>query len=145
MATERASRKQGPLSVVERGDQRNDREGQDVNMAEVERETTIAQLRDTLKGLRAQVEQLSQSVAEIGDRAGKKVVDGVTAGKDTTVAAVESHPFYAILAASAAAFLLGRLTVTPERGIAERTYGRLHDLALGLEPRITEALRSRTR
>ena len=84
-------------------------------------------------------------LAEIGGKAGKSVVNTVTSGKESAVATVETHPFYAILAASAAAFLLGRMSVAPERGVAERTYDRLHDLALRLEPRVSEALRSRMR
>lgn len=145
MPATRKNQEAAPLSVVTRGDKDNNPEAQDINMAENNQETTIEQLRDTLKGLRLQVEQLSQSMVDIGDRAGKTVVGGVAAGKDKAVSAVETHPFYAILAASAVAFALGRLSVTPERGVAERAYDRLHDLALRLEPRFSEAVRARMR
>ena len=145
MAATRKNQEATPLSVVARGVKGSNQENQEIDMAENDHETTIDQLRETLKGLRLQVEQLSQSMLDIGDRAGKTVVGGVVAGKDSAVAAVETHPFYAILAASAVAFALGRLSVTPERGVAERAYDRLHDMASRLEPRLAEAVRARMR
>lgn len=141
MAAVRKNQEATPLSVVTRGVKGSNQENQEIDMAENDNETTIDQLRETLKGLRLQVEQLSQSMAKIGDRATKTVV----AGKDSAVSAVETHPFYAIFAASAVAFALGRLSVTPERGVAERTYDRLHDMASRLDPRLVEAIRARMR
>jgi ElaB/YqjD/DUF883 family membrane-anchored ribosome-binding protein len=145
MPAPRKDQEAAPLSVVTRREKDKNPEAHDIDMAENDQETTIEQLRHTLKGLRQQVEQLSQSMVDIGDRASKTVVEGVVAGKDKAVSTVETHPFYAILAAAAVAFALGRLSVTPERGVAERAYDRLHDLALRLEPRFSEAVRNRIR
>lgn len=145
MAAVRKNQEATPLSVVTRGVKGSNQENQEIDMTDTDHETTIDQLRETLRGLRLQVEQLSQSMVEIGDRAGKTVVGGVVAGKDSAVSAVQTHPFYAILAASAVAFVLGRLSVTPERGVAERTYDRLHDMASRLDPRLIDAVRARLR
>jgi ElaB/YqjD/DUF883 family membrane-anchored ribosome-binding protein len=118
-------------------------EADDMDRTEDDRETTISQLAESLKRLRAQVDQLSSSLAAASGRAGKAVTDTASVATDTVTSTVRTYPFYSLLAASAAAFLIGRLTVVPQRGIAERGYDRLSDLASRLPPHLMDAVRSR--
>jgi ElaB/YqjD/DUF883 family membrane-anchored ribosome-binding protein len=108
-------------------------------------DATIAQLSESLKALKAQVEQLSGSVAAAGGRAGKAVADSASVAADTMTSTVRTYPFYSVLAASAVAFIIGRLTVVPQRGVADRTYDRFADLASKLPPHLLDALRSKLR
>ena len=118
-------------------------EASDMEKTEDISETTISQLSESLKALRAQVEQLSSSLATVSGRAGRAVADTAGVATDTVTSTVRTYPFYSVLAASAAAFLIGRLTVVPQRGIADRTYDRLSDLASRLPPHLVDAVRSR--
>lgn len=129
-----------PLAVVGK-----DRitEADDMNKTEDDHDATISQLSESLKSLKAQVEQLSSSLAAASSRAGKAVVDTAGVATDTVTSTVRTYPFYSVLAASAVAFLIGRLTVVPQRGIADRTYDRLSDLASRLPPHLMDAVRSR--
>lgn len=129
-----------PLAVVGK-DQIT--EAVDMEKIEDDRETTISQLAESLKALRAEVEQLSGSLAATSARAGRAVADTAGAASDTVTSTVRTYPFYSVLAASAAAFLIGRLTIVPQRGIAERGYDRLADLASRLPPHLMDAVRSR--
>jgi ElaB/YqjD/DUF883 family membrane-anchored ribosome-binding protein len=131
-----------PLAVVSKDGIKEDSQQQDSSMTEDERQTTISQLTENLKALRSQVEQLSSSLAQVSGKAGRAVADGAGTATDAVATTVRTYPFYAVMAASAAAFLLGRLTVSPERGVADRAYDRLHDLAGRLQPYIVEAMRA---
>lgn len=111
--------------------------------AESSREATISQISDSLKALKSQVEQLSSSLASASGKAGKAVAHTAGAATDTVTTTVRTYPFYSILAASAAAFLIGRLTVEPQRGVADRAYDRFADLAARFPPQLVEAIRSR--
>lgn len=110
---------------------------------EDERDATIAQLTENLRALRAQVEQLSHSLTKAGGQATKAVAHSAEVATDTLTSTVRTYPFYSVLAASAAAFLLGRLTVVPQRGIADRAYDRFSDIASRLPPNILDAVRAR--
>jgi ElaB/YqjD/DUF883 family membrane-anchored ribosome-binding protein len=110
---------------------------------EDERDATIAQLTENLKALRAQVEQLSRSLTKAGGKATKAVTHSAEVATDTLTSTVRTYPFYSVLAASAAAFLLGRLTVAPPRSIADRAYDRFSDMAARLPPNLLDAVRAR--
>jgi ElaB/YqjD/DUF883 family membrane-anchored ribosome-binding protein len=129
-----------PLAVVGK-DQIT--EASTMDDTEDSKETTIAQLADSLKALKAQVEQLSGSLAAASGRAGKAVAQTAESATDTVTSTVRTYPFYSVLAASAAAFLIGRLTVVPQRGVADRAYDRLSDFASRLPPHLMDAVRSR--
>lgn len=131
-----------PLAVV--GKERIT-EASEMDKNDDDRETTISQLAENLKALRAQVEQLSSSLAAAGGRAGKAVVDTAGVATDSVTSTVRTYPFYSLVAASAAAFIIGRLTVVPQRGIADRTYDRFSDLVARLQPHVVDAVRSRLR
>lgn len=128
-----------PLAVVGKEGIKEGSEGQGTAMTDEERQTTISQLTENLKALRAQVEQLSGSLAQAS---GKAVADTAGAATETVTSTVRTYPFYTVLAASAAAFILGRLSVTPERAVTDRAYDRLHDLAARLQPYLMDAMRS---
>jgi ElaB/YqjD/DUF883 family membrane-anchored ribosome-binding protein len=110
---------------------------------EGERDATIAQLTENLKALRAQVEQLSRSLTKAGGKATKAVTQSAEVATDTLTSTVRTYPFYSVLAASAVAFLLGRLTVAPPRSIADRAYDRFSDMAARLPPNLLDAVRAR--
>ena len=111
--------------------------------ADAERETTIAQLTESLKTLKAQVEQLSGSLAAASGKATRAVSHSAEVATDSVTATVRSYPFYSVLAASAVAFLLGRASVAPPRSMADRTYDRISDLASRLPPHLMDAIRTR--
>lgn len=116
----------------------------DAAKTDAERETTIAHLTESLKTLRAQVEQLSSSVAKVGGKATRAVTHTAEAATDTVTSTVRTYPFYSVLAASTVAFLLGRLSATPPASsMADRTYGRLSDMASRLPPHLIDAIRAR--
>lgn len=131
-----------PLAVVGK-----DRitEAEDMEKTEEITDNTVSQLAENLKALKAQVEQLSNSLAAASSRAGKAVADTAGVATDTVTSTVRTYPFYSVLAASAAAFLIGRLTVLPPQSVADRTYDRLSDLASRLPPHLMDAVRSRLR
>lgn len=131
-----------PLAVVGKEGIKEGSEAQGTAMTDEERQTTISQLTENLKALRAQVEQLSGSLAQASGKAGKAVADTAGAATETVTSTVRTYPFYTVLAASAAAFILGRLSVTPERAVTDRAYDRLHDLAARLQPYLMDAMRS---
>lgn len=132
-----------PLAVVSKDGIKEASENQDdTDMAE-ERETTIAQLTESLKTLRAQVEQLSGALASASGKATRAVTHTAEAATDTVTSTVRTYPFYSVLAASAAAFLLGRLSAAPPRSTADRTYDRFSDVVSRLQPHVMDAIRSR--
>ena len=117
-------------------------------MTNDERQTAIRQLNDQLKALREQVETLSGSLARMGGKAGRAVAGTAGAATETVTTTVRTYPFYAVLAASAAAFLLGRLSASPPPSLSERGYDhlrRLRDLAAHLPPQVLDTLRSSIR
>ena len=73
------------------------------------------------------VEQLSASLAEVGGRAGKAVAQTAGSATDSVTSTVRNYPFYAVLGASAAAFLLGRMSVAHPATFSDRAYGQLRD------------------
>ena len=105
-------------------------------MTDEEKQTTIAQLNETLKSLRSQVESLSSSLAHASGKAGKAVAHGATAATDTVTTTVREYPFYAVAAASAVAFLLGRLSAPQPESFSDRAYGHLRDGWRGARDRI---------
>ena len=136
-----------PLAVVGKD---SIAEAPEMDRAEDERAATFSHRNVNLAALKAQVVQLSKSLAAASSRAGKAVADTAGAATDTVTSTVRTYPFYSLLAASAAAFLIGRLTVVPQRGVADRaydrlsdSYGRLSDLASRLSPQIADAVRAR--
>ena len=135
-----------PLAVVGKDGIKEDGAIQEETMTEDERQTTISHLTENLKSLRAQVEQLSSSLAEVSGKAGKAVVNTAGAATDTVTSTVRTYPFYTVFAASALAFLLGRLTVTPAQSPAERTLdhllGTLRDARARLPSHLAESLKS---
>jgi hypothetical protein len=134
-----------PLAVVGKDGITDASENEDSMKTDEERESTIAQLTESLKALRTQVEQLSGSLAKASGKATRAV--GHTAGTtaDTVTSTVRAYPFYSVLAASAAAFLIGRLSVVPQSSRLDRTYDRLSDLASRLQPHLVDAIRSKMR
>ena len=132
-----------PLAVVGKDGVKEASENEDSMKADEDRETTIAQLTESLKALRAQVEQLSGSLARASSKATKAVSDTAGTATDTVTSTVRTYPFYSVLAASAAAFLIGRLSVVPQPSRIDRTYDRLSDLASRLQPHLIDAIRSR--
>lgn len=131
-----------PLAVVGK-----DRitEAHEMDKTDETSDTTISQLAENLRTLKAQVDQLSNSLAAAGSRASKAVADSAGAATDQVTSTVRTYPFYSILAASAAAFLIGRLTAVPPRGVADTTYDRLSDLVTRLQPHVVDAVRARLR
>lgn len=136
-----------PLAVV--GNDEIKEGNQETAMTEEERQSTINHLTENLKALRAQVDQLSTSLAHVGGKAGKAVAHGATAATDTVTTTVRTYPFYAMLAASAAAFLVGRLSATQPASVSDRAYGQLRDAlrmaGSRLPSNIAETLRSSIR
>ena len=132
-----------PLAVVGKEGITEGSENQDVAKTDAERDTTIAQLTESLKTLRSQVEQLSSSLAKAGGKATRAVGHTAEAATDTVTSTVRTYPFYSVLAASAVAFLLGRLSVTPPASVVDRSYGRLSDLAARLPPHLMDAIRAK--
>ena len=132
-----------PLAVVGKDGIEEASDNQDGATMDEERETTIAQLTESLKALRTQVEQISSSLAKASGKATKAVTHTAEAATDTVTSTVRTYPFYSVLAASAVAFLIGRLTVTPQRGVADRTYDRLYDMASRLPPHLMDAIRAK--
>ena len=132
-----------PLAVVGKDGITEASGNEETSRMDEERETTIAQLTESLKTLRAQVEQLSGSLAKASGKATRAVTHTAEAATDTVTSTVRTYPFYSVLAASAVAFLLGRLSATPQPSMADRTYGRLSDIASRLPPHLIEARRAR--
>lgn len=132
-----------PLAVVGKDGITEGSENQDAAKTDAERDTTIAQLTESLKTLRSQVEQLSSSLAKASGKATRAVTHTAEVATDSVTSTVRTYPFYSVLAASAVAFLLGRLSATPPAGMADRTYGRLSDLASRLPPHLMDAIRAR--
>lgn len=134
-----------PLAVVGKDGIKEASENEDNMKADAERETTIAQLTESLKALRAQVEQLSSSLSRASRKASKAVSYTAETATDTVTSTVRTYPFYSVLAASAAAFLIGRLSVSPQSSRFDQTYDRLADLASRLQPHLIDAIRARMR
>jgi ElaB/YqjD/DUF883 family membrane-anchored ribosome-binding protein len=132
-----------PLAVVGKDGINETPESEDG--MKVDEETTIAQLTESLKALRTQVEQLSGSLAKASGKATKAVSHAAEATTDTVTSTVREYPFYSVLAASAAAFLIGRLSVVQQPSKVDRTYDRLSDLVSRLQPQLVDAVRSRLR
>jgi ElaB/YqjD/DUF883 family membrane-anchored ribosome-binding protein len=149
MAVGRKIGEKVPLAVVGKGTITASDNDQENTMTDDERHTAIQQLGDQLKSLREQVESLSGSLAQIGGKAGKAVARGASVATDTVTDTVRTYPFYTVFAASAAAFLLGRLSVVQEPSYAERRYGqlrdRLSDLGSKIPPNLIEQIRSSLR
>lgn len=134
-----------PLAVVGKDGIKEASESEDTMKADEDRETTIAQLTESLKALRSQVEQLSNSLAKASGKATKAVGHSAEVASDTVTSTVRTYPFYSVLAASAAAFVIGRLSVVPQPSRVDRTYDRLSDFASRLQPHLIDTLRSRMR
>jgi len=132
-----------PLAVVGKDGIKDASENEDGMKADGEHETTVAQLTESLKALRAQVEQLSGSLAKASSKATKAVSHTAGTATNTVTSTVRTYPFYSVLAASAAAFLIGRLSVAPQSGRFDQTYDRLSDLVSRLQPHLIDAIRSR--
>lgn len=130
-----------PLAVVGKDGIKEDSD--EMANFEDERETTIAHLAESLKALRAQVDSLSSTLAEASGKAGKAVAHSATAAGETVTSTVRTYPFSSVLVASLAAFVIGRLTVTPSRGIADRAYDQLSDLASRFPPHLLDSIRAR--
>ena len=137
-----------PLAVVGKDGTKIEDDGMKNDMTAEERRTAIQHLNDQLKTLRQQVESLSSSLAQVGTRAGKAVSHGATAATDTVTTTVRTYPFYAVLTASAVAFMLGRLSATPPQSTSDRAYDllrdRLRDIA-SLAPGLFDSFRSHIR
>jgi len=149
MAGARKAGEKIPLAVVGKDGIKEASESQEREMNEEERQTTIAQLTENLKALRAQVESLSSSLAEVGGKAGKAVAHTAGAAGQTVTSTVRTYPFYTVFAASAVAFLLGRLSVSQPETFSDRAYGQLRDALRGASARlpsnIADSLRSSLR
>lgn len=144
MAGTRKAGEKIPLAVVGKDGITAASENEDGMSSDEVRDTTIAQLTESLKSLRSQVDQLSSSLAKASGKATKAVADTAGAATDSVTSTVRAYPFYSVLAASAAAFLLGRLSVAPPpRSLTDRTYDRLSDLASHLPPNLIEAIRAK--
>lgn len=116
-----------PLAVVGKDGVKEETENQEATMTDDERQTTITQLSENLKALRAQVDSLSSSLAEATGKAGKAVADTAGAATETVTSTVRTYPFYTVFAASAVAFLLGRLSVSQPETFSDRAYGQIKD------------------
>lgn len=134
-----------PLAVVGKDGIKEAPENEEDMKADDERETTIAQLTESLKALRTQVEQLSGSLAKASSKATKAVSHTAETATDAVTSTVRTYPFYSVLAASAAAFLIGRLSVVQQPSRMDGAYDRLSDLAARLQPHLVDAIRSRMR
>jgi sorbitol-specific phosphotransferase system component IIBC len=138
-----------PLAVVGKDGTKVGDDGQENMMTNEERQTAIQQLSEQLKALREQVETLSGSLAKMGNKAGRAVAHSAGAATDTVTTTVRTYPFYAVLAASAAAFVLGRLSVASTQSAPDRAYDqlrhRLRDLASHLPPNLVDSFRSSIR
>ena len=134
-----------PLAVVGKDGIKEASENEDNMKVDEERETTIAQLTESLKALRTQVEQLSSSLAKASGKATRAVSHTAETATDTVTSTVRTYPFYSGLAASAAAFLIGRLSVVQQPSRIDGAYDRLSDLAARLQPHLIDAIRSRMR
>ena len=136
-----------PLAVV--GKDEIKEANQETAMTEEERLSTISQLTENLKALRSQVDQLSTSLAHVSGKAGKAVAHGASAATDTVTSTVRTYPFYTMLAASAAAFLIGRMSVSQPQTFSDRAYGQLRDAlrmaGSRLPSNIADSLRSSIR
>lgn len=138
-----------PLAVVGKDGTEEGGDGQENQMNNDERQSAIQQLNDQLKSLREQVETLSGSLAKMGNKAGKAVAHSAGVATDQVTTTVRTYPFYAVLAASAAAFVLGRLLASPPQSMPDRAYGqlrhRLKDLASHVPPHLVDSIRSSIR
>jgi ElaB/YqjD/DUF883 family membrane-anchored ribosome-binding protein len=138
-----------PLAVVGKNGTKVGNDGRENMMTNEERQTAIQHLNEQLKALREQVETLSGSLARMGNKAGRAVAHSAGAATDTVTTTVRTYPFYAVLAASAAAFVLGRLSVAPAQSTPDRAYDqlrhRLRDLASHLPPNVVDSIRSSIR
>lgn len=149
MASTRKIGEKVPLAVVGKDGTKVSGDGTENEMTNDERQTAIRQLNDQLKALREQVESLSGSLAKAGTKAGKAVAHGATAASDTVTTTVRTYPFYTVLAASAAAFMLGRMSAMPTESSSDRAYDllrhRLRDIASQLPPHLFDSIRSSIR
>jgi ElaB/YqjD/DUF883 family membrane-anchored ribosome-binding protein len=132
-----------PLAVVGKDGISEASEHAERGTDDAERETTIAQLTESLKALRAQVEQLSATIARASGKATDAVTQSAAVATDAVSSTVRTYPFYSVLAASAAAFLLGRLSAAPPRSVTERNFDRIAGLASRLPPQMMDAIRAR--
>lgn len=138
-----------PLAVVGKDGTEVGGDGQENQMTNDERQSAIQHLNEQLKALREQVESLSGSLAKMGNKAGRAVAHSAGTATDTVTTTVRTYPFYAVLAASAAAFVLGRLSVAPAPSVPDRAYDqlrhRLRDLASHMPPNLVDSIRSSIR
>ncbi|MDB5551360.1 MAG: hypothetical protein JWL86_1344 [Rhizobium sp.] len=138
-----------PLAVVGKDGTEVGGDGQENQMTNDERQSAIRNLNEQLKALRDQVESLSGSLAKMGNKAGRAVAHSAGAATDTVTTTVRTYPFYAVLAASAAAFVLGRLSVPQAPSTPDRAYDqlrhRLRDLASHMPPNLVDSIRSSIR
>jgi ElaB/YqjD/DUF883 family membrane-anchored ribosome-binding protein len=132
-----------PLAVV--GKDEIEEGNEETAMTEAEQQSTISQLTENLKALRAQVDQLSASLAHVGGKAGKAVAHGANAATDTVTETVRTYPFYTVLAASAAAFLIGRMSVSQPATFSEQLRDALRMAGSRLPSNIADSLRSSIR
>lgn len=149
MASTRKIGEKVPLAVVGKDGTKVGGDGTENEMTSDERQTAIRQLNDQLKALREQVESLSGSLAKAGTKAGRAVASTATAASDTVTTTVRTYPFYAVLAASAAAFLLGRMSAMQPASTPDRAYDllrhRLRDVASQIPPHLFDSIRSSIR
>jgi len=131
-----------PLAVVGEDGVSEGSEKENTVKADAGRETTIAQLSENLKALRTQVEQLSSSLATASGKATRAVSHSAEVATDSVTSTVRTYPFYSVLAASAVAFLLGRMSVAPPRSMADSTYDRILDVVSRLPPHLMDAIRT---
>lgn len=138
-----------PLAVVGKDATKVSDDNQENMMTNEERQNAIQQLNEQLKALREQVETLSGSLAKMGNKAGRAVAHSASTATDTVATTVRTYPFYAVLAASAAAFVLGRLSVPSAQSAPDRAYDqlrhRLRDLASHVPPNLVDTIRSSIR
>jgi ElaB/YqjD/DUF883 family membrane-anchored ribosome-binding protein len=140
MAGTRKAGEKIPLAVVGKDGIKEETENQEATMTDNERQTTIAELSENLQALRAQVDSLSGSLAEATGKAGKAMADTAGAAAGTVTSTVRTYPFYTVFAASAVAFLLGRLSAAQPETFSDRAYGQVRDALRGAGARIPSHL-----
>ena len=129
-----------PLAVVGEDAVTDETEKQEASMTDDERQTTITQLSENLRALRAEVESLSGSLAEATGKAGKAVADTAGAAAGTVTSTVRTYPFYTVFAASAVAFLLGRLSASQPDTFSDRAHDQVRNALRGASARLPSHL-----
>lgn len=117
-----------PLAVVGKDGITEDQDRDDSTMTDADRQSTIRQLTENLAALRSQLDTLSTSLAKVSGKAGKAVAHGAESATESVTSTVRAYPFYAVFAASAAAFLLGRMSVATPQTFSDRAYDQLRDV-----------------